>query len=110
MIPPPSQYVDHFENGTTYKTPFPVLFVNTPGDPVTPMSSAHQMSKLFVDSSVFIVNVPGHGYENAPSKCADDIIAKYFAEGTVPEPGVWCEADVKPDYYFGGVDPAAETS
>jgi hypothetical protein len=108
IVPPPSQYVDHFENGTIYETPYPVLFVNTPGDPVTPMSSAYQMSKLFAGSSVFMVDTPGHGYQNAPSKCAADIIATYFAEGTVPESGLWCKTDVEPNYYFGAPLPNNE--
>jgi pimeloyl-ACP methyl ester carboxylesterase len=111
FIPPPSQYFTGFENGTIYETPFPVLFVNTPGDPVTPMSSAYQMSKLFSGSSVFIVNVPGHGYGNAPSNCTNDILAAYFADGVVPELGTTCEADVEANYYFGGPDQTApETS
>lgn len=105
IVPPPSQYVDHFENGTIFETSVPVLFVNTPGDPVTPMSSARQMSKLFAGSSVFIVDIPGHGYLNAPSKCANDIIATYFKDGTVPDPEteVWCQANenIKAEYYFG---------
>jgi hypothetical protein len=79
-----------------------VLFVNTVGDPVTPRSSAHQMSKLFVGSGILIVNGPGHGYDSAPSKCADAAIAKYFADGTVPTEELVCEPDVEAKYYFGG--------
>jgi hypothetical protein len=79
-----------------------VLFVNTAGDPVTPRSSAQQMSKLFVGSGVLIVNGPGHGYQSAPSKCASTLIARYFANGTVPTQETWCEPDVEAKYYFGG--------
>lgn len=78
-----------------------MLFVNTVADPVTPMSSARQMSKLFVGSGVLIVDGPGHGYASAPSKCANAIIANYFATGVVPAQETWCTPDVKAEYYFG---------
>jgi hypothetical protein len=60
------------------------------------------MSKLFAGSSVLVVNGPGHGYTSAPSKCADTIIATYFANGTVPAQETLCEPDNEASFYFGG--------
>lgn len=98
FVPPPSQLVSGFE---FVNTSAPVLFVNTPGDPVTPRSSAYNMQRLFGGSGVLIHNSPGHGYANAPSNCTNDIIAAYFADATLPEEGTWCEPDVEASYYFG---------
>lgn len=99
IIPPKSQYFPGFK---PVKPSANVLFVNTVADPVTPMSSARQMSKLFAGSSVLIVDGPGHGYQEAPSKCAIGIIANYFATGAVPANETWCKTNVKAEYYFGG--------
>lgn len=98
IIPPKSQFFPGFK---ALKPSANVLFVNTVADPVTPMSSARQMSKLFVGSGVLIVDGPGHGYASAPSKCANAIIANYFATGVVPAQETWCTPDVKAEYYFG---------
>ena len=59
------------------------------------------MAGLFAGSGVVIVDGPGHGYASAPSKCANAIIAKYFASASVPQKETWCEPDVEADYYFG---------
>lgn len=99
FVPPPSQLVSDFE---FINTSVPVLFVNTAGDPVTPRSSAVNMQRLFSGSAVLIQNSPGHGYSNAPSKCTEDIIAAYIANGTVPGESMWCETNVEANYYFGG--------
>jgi poly(3-hydroxyalkanoate) synthetase len=98
FVPPPSQFVDEFK---LVNTSVPVLFVNTAGDPVTPRSSVHQMSKLFGGSSWFIQNSPGHAINNSKSKCTDDILLAYFKDGTVPEEDTWCEPDVEAKWYFG---------
>lgn len=98
IIPPKSQFFPSFK---PVKPSANVLFVNTVADPVTPMSSARQMSKLFAGSSVLIVDGPGHGYQEAPSKCAITIINNYFATGAVPVNETWCKTNVKAEYYFG---------
>lgn len=98
FVPPPSQLVEEFK---FVNTSAPVLFVNTPGDPVTPMSAVHQMSKLLGGSSWFIQNSPGHSTTESKSKCTDDIVLAYFKDGTVPEAGTWCETDVEAKWYFG---------
>ncbi|KAF2649061.1 alpha/beta-hydrolase [Lophiostoma macrostomum CBS 122681] len=107
FIPPKSQYFPGFEQ---INTSAPILFINTPADPVTPRSAAYQMSHLFEGSSVIIHNAPGHGYSNAPSACTDALLATYFADGTVPETDTWCEPDVEANYYFGGPDPTESST
>ncbi|KAH8719255.1 hypothetical protein GQ44DRAFT_829351 [Phaeosphaeriaceae sp. PMI808] len=93
IIPPKSQLFPGFKT-ITLRTP--VLFINTLGDPVTPASSVHNMKKLFTGPDAIFVVGPGHGYESALSKCANAIIAKYFADGTVPDKDVLCKTNVKP--------------
>lgn len=97
VIPPESQLVSEF---TFVNTSVPILFVNTPADPVTPRSAVHQVSKLFGGSSYFIQDSPGHSYNEAPSKCSDEIILAYWKEARLPEPGTWCEPDVEAKWYF----------
>jgi hypothetical protein len=98
IIPPESQYFPGFESITPRA---PVLFVNTAADPVTPASGARQMSRLFKGSAVLVTNGHGHGYINAPSKCAYNIVKKYMKSGVVPEKETLCEPDVEASYYFG---------
>ena len=108
FVPPQSQYFPGFEH---INTSVPILFINTVADPITPRSAAYQMSALFEGSAVILVNGPGHGYASAPSDCADQYLAAYFADGTMPETDdIWCEPDVEANYYFGGLDPTKESN
>jgi poly(3-hydroxyalkanoate) synthetase len=97
FVPPPSQFVEEFK---FVNTSVPILFVNTPADPVTPRSGVHQMWPLFGGSSYFIQNSPGHSYTGSKSKCSDDIILAYWKDAKLPEPDTWCEPDVEAKWYF----------
>lgn len=59
------------------------------------------MSKFFAGSGLVIVNGPGHGYKQAPSRCADMIVERYMSTGKVPDGETWCQTDVKAEWYFG---------
>ncbi|KAJ4297760.1 hypothetical protein N0V90_005655 [Kalmusia sp. IMI 367209] len=102
--PPASQLFPGFEK---VETSAPILFVNTVADPVTPASSARQMSRLFEGSGVLIVDGPGHGYTNAPSECANEAIAAYWENGQVHAGETWCQTSADASYYFGGPIPEA---
>jgi pimeloyl-ACP methyl ester carboxylesterase len=106
FVPPESQFFPGFEH---INTSAPILFINTVADPITPRSAAYQMSALFEGSAVILVNGPGHGFSSSPSDCANQYLAAYFADGTVPEAHTWCETSVEADYYFGGVDPTIQS-
>jgi hypothetical protein len=90
-----------FSGFTKVKPSAAVLFINGIGDPVAPPSAARQMSGLFEGSGVVVVDGPGHGHTEAPSDCANQAIAAYSENGTVPTEELLCETSVDADFYFG---------
>ncbi|KAF2735448.1 hypothetical protein EJ04DRAFT_464675, partial [Polyplosphaeria fusca] len=91
IAPPPSQRFPGFTLGTV--TANPVLFVNTMGDPITPVSSAKYMSQFFQNSGVLLEDTPGHGYGGIKSTCTDQFVQTYLRTGKVPPPGTICPPD-----------------
>ncbi|KAH6880366.1 TAP-like protein-domain-containing protein [Thelonectria olida] len=84
------RYEGDFSNITTS---FPIMFVNGPLDPVTPLSGAFETSIAFKGSRVLVQNGFGHGAMNHSSKCTRQAIQAYFEEGTLPKIGDVCEPD-----------------
>lgn len=76
------------------KTNFPILFVNGRYDPCTPLSSAYNASKGFEGSVVLVHGGQGHKFTRHPSICTAKAVRAYFVEGTMPEEGTFCEADL----------------
>ncbi|ETI23193.1 hypothetical protein G647_04990 [Cladophialophora carrionii CBS 160.54] len=75
----------------------PLLFIGNTADPVTPVGNALKMSKSHEGSVVLTQDMPGHcaGSSN-PSVCIFSIVKAFFANGTLPEAGLVCEAALKP--------------
>ncbi|OCT54899.1 proteinase [Cladophialophora carrionii] len=75
----------------------PLLFIGNTADPVTPVGNALKMSKSHEGSVVLTQDMPGHcaGSSN-PSVCISSIVKAFFANGTLPEAGLVCEAALKP--------------
>ncbi|EXJ62950.1 hypothetical protein A1O7_03394 [Cladophialophora yegresii CBS 114405] len=75
----------------------PLLFIGNTADPVTPVRNALKMSKSHEGSVVLTQDMPGHcaGSSN-PSVCTFGIVKTFFANGTLPEAGLVCEAALKP--------------
>lgn len=75
----------------------PLLFIGNTADPVTPLRNAMGNSKLHEGSAVLTQDTPGHctGPSN-PSQCTFEVIRKFFANGTLPEPGKVCSGDRRP--------------
>ncbi|KAJ4127119.1 hypothetical protein NW768_008744 [Fusarium equiseti] len=67
------------------KTRHPVLIVNGAYDPVTPLISAWDASVRFPGSRAIIHKGVGHSCLSHPSDCAEDIVAKYLDDETLPE-------------------------
>ncbi|KAF2003128.1 alpha/beta-hydrolase [Amniculicola lignicola CBS 123094] len=92
--PPASQYFAGFNE--SYPTNTPILFINTLGDPITPLSSALRMSDRFEKSVVLSQDTPGHGFMSWQSECSNGHIARYFLDGTLPPSGTVCESKINP--------------
>ncbi|KAF8608854.1 alpha/beta-hydrolase [Ceratobasidium sp. AG-I] len=82
------------------KTKFPILFMSTSADPVTPLTSAVKMSKGFGSKSatLLVQEGPGHATVSLPSLCTIKNVQKYFLDGKVPTNGTYCA--LEPGYIF----------
>ncbi|KAI1337286.1 TAP-like protein-domain-containing protein [Xylariaceae sp. FL0016] len=76
------------------KTANPVLFIGNTYDPVTPATSAYNMSATYEGSRVVEQVGFGHASLSQVSACTGSIIAAYFTNGTLPAESVKCAVDV----------------
>ena len=72
------------------------LVVNTTHDPSTPMPNAEAMAALLPGAVLLRVNGYGHTTLLNPSRCANDLIAAYLIDGTLPPANTWCAQDRQP--------------
>ncbi|KIV88713.1 hypothetical protein PV10_08371 [Exophiala mesophila] len=77
-------------------TKHPILFINGPFDPVTPLVSAQNSSSGFVDSVVLEHNGAGHCSTASPSNCTSGFVRAYWQDGTLPDAGTVCQPDAAP--------------
>lgn len=87
---------ERYEGNFEVKTRNPILYVNSEYDPVTPLINAYNASKSFEGSVVLPHSGYGHGIVADPSECVARNIQAYFANGTLPEPGTYCQPDAGP--------------
>ncbi|THV00205.1 alpha/beta-hydrolase [Dendrothele bispora CBS 962.96] len=83
-------------------TSFPLLIMSSTIDPATPLSGAKKTSSAFPGSALLQQDSVGHtALFAAGSNCTFQHLAAYFANGTLPEEGTICPANIPP---FGGVN------
>lgn len=89
----PKQEKKHFQGPFVGNTSHPILWIGNTADPVTPVASAHKMSKGYPGSVVLTQDSPGHSSLSAPSTCTVRYVRDYFTNGTLPAEGVVCPVD-----------------
>jgi hypothetical protein len=67
-------------------TAFPLLFLSTTLDPVTPLSSAVKMARRFKDAGLMEQLSEGHCTISSASRCTARVVREYFVNGKVPPP------------------------
>lgn len=87
------KYAGSFEG---IKTKNPILFINGPYDPVTPLTSAQNSSHGFIGSGLMETNIAGHCSGAMRSKCVDNTIHSYFDTGKLPDLTTRCDPDTAP--------------
>lgn len=70
---------------TGIRTRTPLLFVNSPWDPATPLESAKNASAGFIGSVVLEHHGPGHCSSGSPSNCTINAVSHYFLTGELPD-------------------------
>nr|WP_294549058.1 alpha/beta hydrolase [uncultured Rhodopila sp.] len=74
----------------------PVLVVGNTFDPATPYSSSRRAAAELFDGHFLTVDGFGHTELLNPSRCAQDAIAAYLIDGTLPPDGARCAQDYAP--------------
>jgi pimeloyl-ACP methyl ester carboxylesterase len=77
------------------RTP-PVLVIGNTFDPATPYSSSRRMAKALWDGRLLTVDGFGHTQLLNPSRCAQDYVADYLIDGSLPPAGARCAQDFAP--------------
>ncbi|KAK0615578.1 TAP-like protein-domain-containing protein [Bombardia bombarda] len=102
------------DSNTQIQTAFPILFLSSTYDPVTPLYAAVKMSLRFKDAGLIEQKSVGHTASSAVSLCTAKAMREYVLDGKVPPSpavngedylgGNWtqCEADETPWRPFNG--------
>ncbi|RPD63509.1 alpha/beta-hydrolase [Lentinus tigrinus ALCF2SS1-6] len=71
-------------------------------DPVTPLASAEKTARALGEGAVLLrQNGFGHATVAEPSSCTINLLAAYFANGTVPANNTLCEVDADYELFSG---------
>ncbi|ORY71862.1 TAP-like protein-domain-containing protein [Pseudomassariella vexata] len=104
---PPMRWDDHpAHRPAPIETDFPLLFLSSHLDPVTPLHAALKMTRKFVNASIVEQQSSGHCSVSCTSICTIKHIRAYLNQGklppapdfTGPDEGTWttCDCDEKP--------------
>lgn len=92
----PAVAADRYTGPWDKPTAHPLLLVNTTHDPATPISNAVFMANTFANARLLTVDGYGHVLGQRASSCANNYIAAYFIDGTLPPPDTVCQQDQPP--------------
>ena len=76
---------------TDVETKTPILFINGPYDPVTPLTSAKNSSSGFTNSALLQTMGAGHCSTAQPSTCVARKVISYFQTGELPDVSQICQ-------------------
>ncbi|KAK1216244.1 hypothetical protein PQX77_021118 [Marasmius sp. AFHP31] len=82
-----------FKGPVGANTSFPLLIIGNTADTVTPLLAAKKNHAAFPSSGLLVQDSPGHTSLAATSACTFQVVAAYFANGTLPEEGTVCPID-----------------
>ncbi|RYO83718.1 hypothetical protein DL766_005844 [Monosporascus sp. MC13-8B] len=112
---PPMRWGDHpAHKPAPIDTSFPILFLSSRRDPVTPLHAALKMTRKFAGASIVEQASDGHCTLSCVSLCTARHVRAYVNDGVLPpsprfdsgdkDKGEWttCECDEKPWSSFGG--------
>jgi pimeloyl-ACP methyl ester carboxylesterase len=74
----------------------PVLVIGNTFDPATPYSSSRRMADELANGHLLTVDGFGHTELLNPSRCAQDHVASYLIDGSLPPEGTVCRQDQPP--------------
>ncbi|RDX55206.1 alpha/beta-hydrolase [Lentinus brumalis] len=102
----PVRAVERYKGPWNKKFANKIIVASNVYDPVTPLASAEETARELGEDAVLVrQNGFGHATIAEPSACTINLLAAYFANGTVPAKNTLCEVDA--DYeIFSGVTTA----
>ncbi|KAF2634048.1 alpha/beta-hydrolase, partial [Massarina eburnea CBS 473.64] len=71
-------------------TSYPILWISTTADPVTPLRSARIMQERFPGSGLLVQDSAGHCSISTPTPCSILRIREYFQRGALPDENTVC--------------------
>ncbi|KAK7433295.1 hypothetical protein QQZ08_000233 [Neonectria magnoliae] len=84
---------ERFKGDFHVKTKNPMLVIATLYDPVTPLTSARNVSETFERSVLLQQDSYGHGAISQASLCTAKAVRAYFVDGRLPSPNTVCGTD-----------------
>ncbi|GJE95969.1 alpha/beta hydrolase [Phanerochaete sordida] len=84
---------DKLDASFATNTSYPLLIISNTLDPVTPITSARNMSAGFAGSVLLQQNSTGHMSMSGFSTCTAQAIRAYFADGILPAHATVCQPD-----------------
>jgi hypothetical protein len=105
----PGQPQGRYMGPFTAHTSNPVLVVGNFFDPATRYEGAQMVADLLPNSRLLSMNGWGH-VSLFLSQCADEAVAAYLLDGTLPPEGKTCDQDLTPFEDFGPSMAAASTT